>query len=96
MLLRLLFVSVRNILNKLEPLIKSNRCCAKYGFDISRPAENAGKLSSGFICLLVPLKENNEYAMSISRNTSFIDCYIQRDLERGLIDESMAQALVDN
>lgn len=44
---------------------------------------------------LAAVKENNGAAMSIGRNTTFIDCYIQRDMERGLIDETFAQALID-
>lgn len=69
---------------------------ASYGFDIGRPAETAQEAIQWlYFGYLAAVKENNGAAMSLGRNTSFIDCYIQRDLQRGLIDESYAQALVD-
>ncbi|MDO5717817.1 MAG: formate C-acetyltransferase [Tissierellia bacterium] len=69
---------------------------ASYGFDISKPAENAVEaVQFLYFGYLAAIKENNGAAMSIGRNTTFIDIYIERDMERGLIDEEGAQELVD-
>ncbi|NLB87926.1 MAG: formate C-acetyltransferase [Syntrophomonadaceae bacterium] len=67
-----------------------------YGFDISKPARNAKEavqwLYFGF---LASIKEQNGAAMSIGRISTFLDIYIERDLERGLITEEEAQELID-
>ncbi|MDY3052472.1 MAG: formate C-acetyltransferase [Ndongobacter sp.] len=69
---------------------------AQYGFDIGRPAENAQEAIQWlYFGYLAAIKENNGAAMSLGRNTTFIDCYLQRDLERGRIDETQAQELID-
>lgn len=67
-----------------------------YGFDISKPAENARQAAQWlYFGYLAAIKENNGAAMSIGRNTTFLDIYIQRDLDEGLIDENEAQEIVD-
>src|SRR5699024_10720355 len=48
-----------------------------------------------YMAYLAAIKENNGAAMSLGRNTSFIDIYIERDLKKGIINESEAQELVD-
>ena len=69
---------------------------AKYGCDIGRPARNAQEAVQWlYLAYLAAVKENNGAAMSFGRNTAFIDIYIERDLQEGLIDEKTAQALVD-
>lgn len=69
---------------------------AKYGCDIGRPARNAQEAVQWlYLAYLAAVKENNGAAMSFGRNTAFIDIYIERDLQKGLIDEKTAQALVD-
>ncbi|MDO5734641.1 MAG: formate C-acetyltransferase [Eubacteriales bacterium] len=69
---------------------------ASYGYDISRPAENAQEAVQWlYFGYLAAVKENNGAAMSIGRNTNFLDIYIERDLEAGLITEADAQALID-
>ena len=69
---------------------------AKYGYDIGRPARNAQEAVQWlYFAYLAAIKENNGAAMSLGRNTAFLDIYIQRDLEQGLIDEAAAQELVD-
>ncbi len=68
-----------------------------YGFDISRPAANAKEAVQWlYFGYLAAVKEQNGAAMSIGRTSSFLDIYIQRDLERGLITESEAQELIDH
>ena len=68
-----------------------------YGFDISRPAKNAQEAVQWlYFGYLAAVKEQNGAAMSLGRTSTFLDIYIQRDLERGLITESEAQELIDH
>lgn len=68
-----------------------------YGFDISRPAENAREAVQWlYFGYLGAIKEQNGAANSIGRIAEFIDCYIQRDMEEGTLDESGAQELIDD
>ncbi|MDU5922664.1 MAG: pyruvate formate lyase family protein, partial [Finegoldia magna] len=67
-----------------------------YGFDISRPAMNATEAVQWlYFGYLAAVKENNGAAMSIGRNKAFLDIYIKRDIEKGILDEERAQELVD-
>ncbi len=69
---------------------------ASYGFDIGRPAENAEEAIQWlYFGYLAAVKENNGAAMSFGRNASFIDCFIERDMDRGILDEEGAQELID-
>lgn len=68
-----------------------------YGFDISRPAANAQEAIQWlYFGYLAAVKEQNGAAMSLGRTSTFIDIYIQRDLEKGLITEEQAQEYVDH
>jgi len=68
----------------------------KYGFDISKPAGNAREAVQWlYFGYLASVKENNGAAMSLGRVDAFLDIYIERDLENGLITESEAQELID-
>ena len=68
-----------------------------YGFDISKPAANAQEAVQWlYFGYLAAVKEQNGAAMSLGRTSTFLDIYIQRDLERGIISESQAQELVDH
>ena len=68
-----------------------------YGFDISRPAANAQEaIQWMYLGYLAAVKEQNGAAMSLGRTSTFIDIYIQRDLERGLITEEQAQEYIDH
>ena len=68
-----------------------------YGFDISRPAKNAQEAIQWlYFGYLAAVKEQNGAAMSLGRTSTFLDIYIQRDLDRGLITESEAQELIDH
>ncbi len=68
-----------------------------YGFDISRPAKNAQEAIQWlYFGYLAAVKEQNGAAMSIGRTSTFLDIYIQRDLDRGLITEKEAQELIDH
>ena len=68
-----------------------------YGFDISKPASNAKEAVQWlYFGYLAAVKEQNGAAMSLGRTSTFLDIYIQRDLERGLITEEQAQELIDH
>ena len=67
-----------------------------YGKDISQPATTAQEaIQALYFGYLGAVKEQNGAAMSIGRNSTFLDIYIQRDIERGILDESAAQELID-
>ena len=68
----------------------------RYGFDISRPAENATEaVQWTYLAYLGAIKEANGAAMSIGRISTFLDVYIERDMEAGTLDEAGAQELID-
>lgn len=68
----------------------------KYGFDLSRPAENAFEaIQWMYFAYLGSIKEQNGAAMSFGRDTIFTDIYIERDLAEGTITEKEAQELID-
>lgn len=68
----------------------------KYGFDISKPASNAKEAVQWvYFAYLAAIKENNGAAMSLGRTSTFLDIYIERDLNKGLITEEEAQELID-
>ncbi len=67
-----------------------------YGFDISKPAENAKEAIQWlYFGYLAAIKENNGAAMSLGRTSTFLDIYIERDLEEGNLTEDEAQELID-
>ncbi|TXL71110.1 formate C-acetyltransferase [Vineibacter terrae] len=69
---------------------------ASYGCDIKRPAANAREaVQWTYLGYLGAIKEANGAAMSIGRLSSFFDCYIERDLKSGVLDEAGAQELID-
>ncbi|MCM3040289.1 formate C-acetyltransferase [Paenibacillus motobuensis] len=68
-----------------------------YGFDISRPAENAKEAVQWvYFGYLAAVKEQDGAAMSLGRVSSFLDTYIERDLAEGTLTEETAQELVDH
>lgn len=77
-------------LNQLKEMAKS------YGFDISEPASNAKEAIQWlYFAYLAAIKDQNGAAMSLGRTSTFLDIYIERDLERGIITEEEAQSLMD-
>ena len=69
---------------------------AIYGCDISRPAANAREaVQAVYFGYLAAVKDQNGAAMSIGRNSTFLDVYIERDLKKGAITESEAQEFID-
>ncbi len=70
---------------------------ASYGCDISKPAETAQEaVQALYFGYLGAVKDQNGAAMSIGRNTTFLDIYIERDLQKGLITEEQAQEFIDH
>ena len=68
----------------------------RYGVDLSKPAKNAQEaVQFLYLAYLAGTKENNGAATSIGRTSTFLDIYIQRDLENGILDEQGAQELID-
>ena len=68
-----------------------------YGFDISKPASNAREAFQWlYLGYLAAIKEQNGAAMSLGRTSTFLDIYVQRDLENGTLTEQQAQELVDH
>ncbi|MEG0329324.1 MAG: formate C-acetyltransferase [Longicatena sp.] len=68
-----------------------------YGFDISQPANNAKEAIQWlYFGYLASIKTQNGAAMSVGRVSTFIDIYIERDLENGTLSEEEAQELIDH
>ena len=68
-----------------------------YGYDISKPASNAKEAIQWlYFGYLAAVKEQNGAAMSLGRTSTFIDIYIKRDLDKGLITEEQAQEYIDH
>lgn len=77
--------------------LKAMEIMAKaYEYDISKPAQNANEAVQHFYFgYLAAIKENNGAAMSLGRNTAFLDVFIERDIEKGILTEESAQELID-
>lgn len=81
---------------QIQALKRFVKMCASYGFDVSRPAENAKEaVQFVYFGYLAATKDQDGAAMSLGRTSTFLDIYIQRDLEAGLITEEEAQELID-
>ncbi len=78
-------------------LQKLKEMAEAYGFDISQPAKSAREaVQWTYFAYLGAIKEQNGAAMSLGRVATFLDIYIQRDLENGLITEAEAQEMIDD
>lgn len=79
-----------DFLKKLEQMADS------YGFDITKPAANAKQAVQWlYFAYLGAIKEQNGAAMSFGRTSTFLDIYIERDINNGVLDEEGAQELID-
>ena len=68
-----------------------------YGFDISQPAKNAREAVQWlYFGYLAAIKTQNGAAMSVGRISTFLDIYIQKDINDGILTESEAQELIDH
>ena len=81
---------------QIRALGKMKDMASHYGVDLSRPAANAhDAIQALYMAYLAGIKENNGAATSLGRTSTFVDIYLQRDLENGVITEEEAQELVD-
>ena len=91
---------VRNreeVADQVKALKALKEMAAIYGCDISKPAETAQEaIQALYFGYLAAVKDQNGAAMSIGRNTTFLDIYIERDLQKGLITEEQAQEFIDH
>ena len=84
------------IADQIKALNDLKSMAEKYGFDISVPASNAKEAIQWlYFGYLGAVKDQNGAAMSLGRTSTFLDIYIERDLENGTLTESQAQELMD-
>lgn len=82
---------------QIRALHELKEMAASYGFDISKPARNAKEAIQWlYFGYLAAIKEQNGAAMSLGRVSTFLDIYIERDLQNGTLTEKEAQELVDH
>lgn len=82
--------------SQIRALKEMAQMAAEYGCDITVPAENARQaVQNLYMAYLAGIKENNGAATSLGRTATFLDIYIQRDLDNGTLDEQGAQELID-
>ncbi|MFF4544639.1 formate C-acetyltransferase [Streptomyces sp. NPDC001406] len=82
---------------QIKALGELTRMAATYGCDVSRPATTAHEAVQWlYLAYLAAVKEQNGAAMSLGRTSTFLDVFLQRDLDDGTIDETRAQELVDD
>ncbi|HJC32446.1 MAG TPA: formate C-acetyltransferase [Candidatus Anaerobutyricum faecale] len=81
---------------QIRALQAMSRMAARYGCDITKPAETAREaVQNLYMAYLAGIKENNGAATSLGRTSTFLDIYIQRDLDKGILDEEGTQELID-
>ena len=82
---------------QIKALKQMKEMAAIYGFDISRPAKNAKEAVQWlYFGYLAAIKTQNGAAMSVGRVSTFLDIYIQRDMNEGVLTEAQAQELIDH
>ncbi|MDR6122801.1 formate C-acetyltransferase [Bacillus sp. SLBN-46] len=85
------------IAEQIRALYELKELGTSYGFDLSRPATNAQEAFQWlYLGYLAAIKEQNGAAMSLGRVSTFLDIYIERDLQAGTITEEDAQEIVDH
>ena len=91
-------IRLREELNEqIRALQQLEKMAGTYGFDISQPASTAQEaIQWTYFAYLAATKQQDGAAMSLGRVSTFLDIYIQRDLERGVITESQAQEFIDH
>ncbi|WP_339181250.1 formate C-acetyltransferase [Oceanobacillus sp. FSL W7-1293] len=82
---------------QIRSLMDLKKLGEKYEFDISKPATTAQEAFQWlYLAYLAAIKEQNGAAMSLGRVSTFLDIYIERDIENGVMTEEEAQELVDH
>ena len=88
---------IEEITMQYKALAQMKKMAESYGFDISKPAKDAKEAVQWlYFGYLAAIKTQNGAAMSVGRISTFLDIYIQRDLEAGKITEAEAQELIDH
>lgn len=83
--------------NQIAALNDIKKMAESYGYDMSAPAANAREaVQWTYFAYLAAIKEQNGAAMSLGRVSTFLDVYIERDLENGTLTERQAQELMDD
>lgn len=84
------------IAEQIRALKQMKEMALSYGYDISKPAQNAHEAVQWlYFGYLAAIKTQNGAAMSVGRVSTFLDIYLERDLQKGLITEKEAQELID-
>lgn len=82
---------------QIRALDELKRMALSYGYDISRPAQNAKEAVQWlYFAYLGAIKEQNGAAMSLGRVSSFLDIYFERDIREGALTETEAQEIFDH
>lgn len=85
------------VADQIRALVDMKEMALAYGFDISKPAATAKEAVQWlYFGYLAAIKTQNGAAMSVGRVSTFLDIYIERDLENGTITEAQAQELIDH
>ena len=85
------------ISDQYKALAGMKKMAESYGYDISKPATSAKEAVQWlYFGYLAAIKTQNGAAMSVGRVSTFLDIYIQRDLEAGTLTEKEAQELIDH
>ena len=88
---------MEEVADQITALNDMKKMAEMYGYDISRPAENAREAVQWvYFAYLAAIKEQNGAAMSLGRVSTFLDIYFERDLKEGTLDESGAQEIIDD
>ena len=83
--------------DQIKALKEMKEMAAAYGFDISQPAKNAHEAAQWlYFGYLAAIKTQNGAAMSVGRVSTFLDIYIKRDMDKGILTEQEAQELIDH
>ena len=89
--------ALEELYKQIEFLGQLRKMASLYGFDISRPAQNAKEaIQWTYFGYLAAIKEQNGAAMSLGRVSTFFDIYIERDIAAGILDEEGAQEIIDD
>lgn len=85
------------VADQLKALREMKEMAAVYGYDISKPARDAREAVQWlYFGYLAAIKTQNGAAMSVGRISTFLDVYIQRDMDNGILTEEEAQELIDH
>ena len=84
------------VVNQIDALRSIKNMASHYGFDIGKPASNAKEAIQWlYFGYLAAVKENNGVSIPVGNNSTFLDIYIERDINKGILTEELAQELID-